>query len=83
MISTVFRTFLALLIAVPFGAGGLCCCLFAGSRPVAAAPACCGDDTTPIERSSCPQSDEDDCGCPAREAALLAKPAPDAGAVPD
>jgi hypothetical protein len=84
MFSRVFRTFLALVIAVPFGAGGLCCCLFAESRPVAAAPAsCCADDAAPVERSSCPQGGEEDCGCPTREAALLAKPAPDAGAVPD
>jgi hypothetical protein len=86
LFSRVFRVFLALLVAVPFGAGGLCCCLFAESSPelaAAPAPSCCAGETAPVERPSCPEPGGEECECPARDVALLAKPAPDAGVLPD
>jgi hypothetical protein len=86
LVSRALHASIALLIAIPFGAGGLCCCLFAAPRPeIAADPVspCCAGETVPVERPSCPERDGEDCKCPAREAGLLAKPASDAGALPE
>lgn len=84
MISRVFRAFLTFLIAVPFGPGGLCCCVVGKScdeealaQPVAS---CCATEaasteTASEETPSCPKRDEEDCSCPMREAFLGAQPA--------
>ncbi len=75
-----FHIIISLLVAVPLGAGGLCCCLLGQTDAAAAAtPAepthpCCPSDPAPPDRgqSSPIDTDESDCDCPVREAALTA-----------
>jgi hypothetical protein len=85
VISRAFRVLMALLIAVPLGVGGLCCCLLgaSGAQDSAAAttPSCCAGESGPVAPPACPEH-EDDCSCPSRDAALLAKSAPTEGAAP-
>lgn len=75
------RVLAALLIAVPLGQGGLCCCLFGMPETVletaAAEPehGCCASAAAPVESadSSCPADQHDgECGCPVRDVSLLA-----------
>jgi hypothetical protein len=72
----VFHIFISLLVAVPFGTGGLCCCLFGEpveSVPVEPAHSCCGQESVPIAPSASGTEDrEENCTCPDREAALVA-----------
>jgi hypothetical protein len=65
-------------VAVPFGVGGLCCCLFdAPVREVAAAhaPSCCSEPA-PSDQPAGGEREDGDCSCPSREAALSASPVP-------
>jgi len=71
---------LALVVALPLGAGGLCCCLFAiGTADVArdsGAPACCSNASAPAtSQAPCPAAEGADCECPSRDAALVEVPA--------
>jgi hypothetical protein len=81
MLAKAFRILAALLVAVPLGIGGLCCCLIgaspAGLELAAIAPpsSCCDAARAPAPPADCPEDDED-CSCPSREAGLLAKSAP-------
>ena len=85
------RIALALVVALPLGPGGICCCLFGEAQAAETAPApasCCQEAPVP-EREGCPSSSEDpECACPEREVAELAPslnggpfvgPAPEAG----
>ncbi|MCA9750629.1 MAG: hypothetical protein KC591_00425 [Gemmatimonadetes bacterium] len=77
----ILRVFLAVLVALPLGAGGICCCLF--EKPVqspevaTARPSCCAAAETPASPDE-PSKDED-CHCPARELAE----APSSSATPE
>ena len=68
--SNALRVFLALLLAVPLGAGGLCCCLTDGigqevtaEMRAASAPSCCTKSEPAPAASGCPE--EAECECPA------------------
>jgi hypothetical protein len=102
MFRKAFHILVAVFVAVPLGAGGLCCCLL-GTHDreieVAAEPAhsCCASEPAGAaaparEPAGRPCADRgDDCGCPARDAAItksasesqLPAPAPAAAAVPE
>jgi len=73
---TSLRLALALVVALPLGPGGICCCLFgeAEAAPVEAAPSSCCQAEAPVpESAGCPSSEEDpECACPEREAAEIA-----------
>ncbi len=68
-VDVLIRITLALLIALPLGPGGLCCCLFG--------PADAACDRVPAEPAGCcsqeaaPESGAADCECPAREVVVL------------
>jgi hypothetical protein len=86
VISQAFRVLVALLVAVPLGAGGLCCCLLgspaaAHDAAVPSTPSCCAGESTPIATPASAEH-EDDCSCPARDAGVLAKSAPVESAAP-
>jgi hypothetical protein len=84
VVSKALRVFMALLLAVPLGGGGLCCCLIgtAGGHSVASLPAapCCPAESAPAQPPAGAKH-ENDCRCPTREAGLLAKDAPADGAL--
>ncbi|MGQ0723544.1 MAG: hypothetical protein ACT4PE_18495 [Candidatus Eiseniibacteriota bacterium] len=87
MFSKAFRVLAALLVAVPLGVGGLCCCLLGApdahrhaAAPTALAP-CCADENTPAAPRPGPADDED-CSCPSRDAGVLAASVPAEGAAP-
>lgn len=76
-----FRILMSLVIALPLGAGGLCCCLW-GDVPSAAASgevavgasSCCAEPghATPVDRPGAdPPGEDEECGCAEREAAVL------------
>ncbi len=78
-----FHILVSLLVAVPLGAGGLCCCLIgqaddAQETVVAEAThSCCPSESTPSappdSGQSCPSEESgEDCGCPERDTALVA-----------
>jgi hypothetical protein len=72
-----FPTFVCLLVALPLGVGGFCCCLMGhgpGAAPVVAAEShsCCSADES---AASPPAGEEAGCDCPARDLAVVAKAA--------
>ena len=73
-----FHLLLAVLIAVPLGPGGICCCLLTGSGEKgleaiaveATGDSCCGREAPEVPTSpACPTEDgRDDCDCRAHNA---------------
>jgi hypothetical protein len=81
ILQTSLRIAMALLIALPLGPGGICCCLFEEAaaavrveqaEPAAPAPCCHAEAPSP-ERAAASDAGEHekDCGCPERDAAEL------------
>ncbi len=80
--SNTLRVFLALLMAVPLGAGGICCCLTDGMAaeflaevkvpPAPKSPCCSVPEpvAAPLTPGACEQEGED-CECPALDDATL------------
>lgn len=70
------RIALALVVALPLGPGGICCCLFGEAQAAEAGPApasCCQAEAPVPEPEGCPSTSEDpECACPEREVAELA-----------
>ena len=87
-----FRALVALMIAVPLGPGGLCCCLIGATDVMAAeavAPAptsCCSQPAVPAvpPAPEPPVADLDaaECDCPVRDAGFLPERVQSLSAVP-
>jgi hypothetical protein len=75
-----FHTLVSVVVALPLGVGGFCCCLIGHgdevTAPAAAVAAeshsCCTDSEAP----AAPESDDQRCECPARELGVLAQTTP-------
>jgi hypothetical protein len=78
-----FHVLVALLVAVPLGAGGLCCCVLGAPHDaperVAAEPAhaCCPPETPAADSDEGDTEDPHRCDCPVRETGLLASGTPE------
>lgn len=85
-LSGAVRVLAALAVAVPLGPGGICCCVVhphraaeTVARPAPVRSCCAESATAPAEAPARPAHRRfpmgDDCGCPQREAAVLASAA--------